>query len=92
MAAADGGGPGSGGPAVRADAKAVAFQVLTGPIATVVLSTNAELFAALEKESQLAHWLATGPAFSAAGRQVFVLGSRAFAGGRVLYDCVAVGN
>ena len=77
--------------AVRPDAKAAAFQVLTGPIISVVLSTDAGLLAALEKENHLAQRLVVGSMFVAAGRQVFVLGSRSFVGGRVLYDCVAVG-
>ena len=74
----------------RPDAKALSFQVLTGPITSVVLATDAALFASLEKESQLAHRLVVGTSFPVAGRQVFVLGSRAFAGSRVIYDCVAV--
>jgi PTS system nitrogen regulatory IIA component len=77
--------------ALRADAKAAAFQVLTGPVTTVVLSTDAGWVAALEKENHLAQRLAAAPSFPAAGRHVFVLGSRAYANGRVLYDCVAVG-
>ena len=73
------------------DATAAAFQVLTGPLATVVLSGDAGWVAALEKEDSLAQRLAAGAAFAAAGRRVFVLGSHVFAAGRVLYDCVAVG-
>ena len=76
---------------VISDATAMAFQVLTGPLATVVLSDDAGWVAALEKEDHLAQRLAAGPAFAAAGRRVFVLGSHAFAASRVLYDCVAVG-
>ena len=77
--------------APRPDTKAAAFQVLTGPITAVVLSPDAAWMAALEKEIDLAHRLAIGQSFAVAGRQVFVLGSHAFAAGRVLYDCVAVG-
>jgi len=73
----------------RTDAKAAAFQVLTGPVATVVLSADAAWVAALEKENHLAPRLAAGQAFTAAGRQIFVLGSTTFAAGRVLYQCVA---
>jgi len=78
-------------PGTPSDTAAAAFQVLTGPLATVVLSGDAGWVAALEKENHLAQRLAAGPAFIAAGRHVFVLGSHAFAAGRVLYDCVAVG-
>jgi PTS system nitrogen regulatory IIA component len=86
--------PAPGGPAVPAappDAMAIAFQVLVGPAASVVLSADAGWVAAVEKENQLAQRLSAGPTFMAAGRRVFVLGSRSFAGGRLLYDCVAVG-
>ncbi len=75
----------------RPEAKVAAFQVLTGPIASIVLSSDAAWVAALEKENHLAQRLATGPSFAAGGRQVFVLGSRTFAAGRVLYDCVVLG-
>jgi len=77
--------------AVRTDTKAAVFQVLTGPITTIVLSPDAAWMAALEKETDLAHRLAGGQSFAVAGRQVFVLGSHSFAAGRVLYDCAAVG-
>ena len=85
--------PAAGAPAstVRADTKAAAFQVLTGPITSVVLAADAGWVTALEKENNLAQRLANEPSFAAAGRQVFVLGSRTFAAGRVLYDCVVVG-
>jgi len=70
---------------------AIAFQVLTGPITSAVLSTDAGWVAALEKEVDLVPRLVAGQPFTGAGRQVFVLGARPFAAGRVLYDCVAVG-
>ncbi len=80
-------------PATHPDALAVAFQILLSPgAAAIVLSADAAWVAAVEKENQLAPHLAAGPAFNAAGRRVYVLGSRAFAGGRMLYDCVAVGT
>ena len=76
----------------HADGTAIAFQVLLSPAAAaIVLSADAGWVAAVEKEDQLAPRLAAGPAFTAAGRKVYVLGSRSFAGGRMLYDCVAVG-
>ena len=74
------------GPA-RAGARAVAFQVLTGPITTVVLAPDAALVAALEKDNDLAPRLAAGAPFVSNGRQIFVLSSSSFAGGRVLYQC-----
>ena len=76
---------------LRTDTKAAAFQVLTGPVTSVVLSTDPGWVAALEKENHLAQRLAATPSFAAAGRHVFVLSSRTYANGRVLYDCVAVG-
>jgi mannitol/fructose-specific phosphotransferase system IIA component (Ntr-type) len=80
-------------PAAHPDALASAFQILLSPgAAAIVLSADAAWVAAVEKENQLAPRLAAGPAFSAAGRRVYVLGSRSFAGGRMLYDCVAVGT
>jgi len=69
----------------------MAFQVLTGPLATVVLSDDAGWVTALEKEDNLAQRLAAGPSFVAAGRRVFVLSSHAFAAGRILYHCATVG-
>ena len=77
--------------ATRPGAKAAAFQVVAGPLTTIVLAADAGWVAAVEKETDLAHRLANGESFAVAGRHVFVLNVRAFAGGRVLYDCVAVG-
>jgi mannitol/fructose-specific phosphotransferase system IIA component (Ntr-type) len=76
--------------AAQVGTKAVAFHVLVGPITSVVLAVDAGLFAALEKENQLSLHLATGAPFTAAGRQIFVVGVRSFAGARVLYDCIAI--
>ncbi len=78
-------------PGARPEARVVVFQILTGPITSVVLATDPGWVAALEKENHLTQRLAGGPSFTAAGRQIYVVGSRAFAAGRVLYDCVAVG-
>ena len=79
-------------PGTHVESKALAFHVLVGPITSVVLATDAVLFGALEKENQLAQQLAAGGSFTAAGRQIYVVSSRSFAGGRILYDCVAVGQ
>lgn len=79
-------------PGVTADGKAAAFQVLHHASGAVtVLSTDAAWVTALEKDGTLSQRLAANAAFITGGRQVFVLGSRAFAGGRVLYDCAVVG-
>jgi PTS system nitrogen regulatory IIA component len=71
-------------------ARAIGFQVLVGPAAAVVLSGDADWVSALEKENDLGPRLAAGVPFSAASRQVYVIGTRSFAAGRILYDCVAV--
>jgi len=46
--------------------------------------------AALEKDPALAQKLAAGAPFSCGRLQVFVSGSTAYAGGRVLYQCVGM--
>jgi mannitol/fructose-specific phosphotransferase system IIA component (Ntr-type) len=74
-----------------ADPAVAAFQILTGPLATVVLADDAAWVTALEKEDHLARSLAAGPAFVAAGRRIFVLSSHSFAAGRILYHCVTIG-
>ena len=64
--------------------------VVTPPNGVLVLAQNADWVAALEKEAGLAQGLAAGGEVAAAGQQVFVLGSTPYAGGRVLYQCVAM--
>jgi len=44
----------------------------------------------MEKNDGLAQRLAGGIPFMTAGRQVFVTGTAAYPGGRILYQCVAV--
>ena len=66
--------------------------LVTPPGVVVVLSHDADWVAALEKEAGLAPGLAANTEVSAAGHQLFVLGSTPYAGGRVLYQCVAVVN
>lgn len=69
-----------------------AFSVLIAPPnPPVVLGPDADWAAALEKEPGLGPRLAAGGSFSAGGRQIYVTGTKAFAAGRVLYDCVAMG-
>jgi mannitol/fructose-specific phosphotransferase system IIA component (Ntr-type) len=67
------------------------FSVLVAPpLGPVVLSSDAELAAALEKESCLVARLATGAPFTLARKRVFVTGSAAYSGARVLYQCVGI--
>ena len=76
---------------LRADAKSAAFQVLHHASGAItVLSPDAAWVGTLEKDATLAQRLAAGAPFAADGRQVYVLGSTAFAAGRVLYQCVAL--
>ena len=71
-------------------AQVALFNVLVTPAGTVVLSPDPVWSASLEKENNLSPRLSGGTPFTAAGRQVFVTGSTAYAGGRVLYQCVGV--
>jgi hypothetical protein len=71
-------------------AQVALFNVLVTPAGTVVLSPDPAWSASLEKENNLSPRLSGGTPFTAAGRQVFVTGSTAYAGGRVLYQCVGV--
>ncbi len=66
--------------------------VVTPPNGVLVLAQNADWVAALEKEAGLAQGLAASGELAAAGHQLFVLGSTPYAGGRVLYQCVAMVN
>jgi nitrogen PTS system EIIA component len=66
--------------------------LVTPPGLVVVLAHDADWVGALEKEAGLAQGLAANAEVSAAGHQLFVLGSTSYAGGRVLYQCVAVVN
>jgi len=68
-----------------------AFGVLVSPpAAPVVLSSDGAWTALLEKQNLLATCLASGTAFEAGGKQIFVTGFKAFPNERILYDCVAV--
>jgi hypothetical protein len=67
------------------------FQVLaTGANGALVLARDGAWVAALEKDPALTHQLLAGAPFTAAGRQIFVVGSTPYTGGRVLYQCVAL--
>jgi mannitol/fructose-specific phosphotransferase system IIA component (Ntr-type) len=79
--------------AARPASRVMAFSVLVAPPGGVfVLAQDADWAAALEKDAGLAQNLAKNGALKAAGRQLFVTGSTPYAGGRVLYQCVAVAN
>jgi mannitol/fructose-specific phosphotransferase system IIA component (Ntr-type) len=81
--------PASPVPAVVA--RVESFQILaTGSNGTLVLARDGGWAAALEKDPALPHQLPAGAPFTAAGRQIFVLGSIPYGGGRVLYQCVAL--
>jgi PTS system nitrogen regulatory IIA component len=72
-------------------AKVISFNILVAPPnGAFVLTQDADLGTAMEKENGLAQRLAAGTPFLIAGRQVFVTGSVSYSGGRVLYQCVAV--
>lgn len=74
-------------------ARVMTFSVLVAPPnGAFVLVPEADWGAAVEKENNLAQRLAGGTPFMTAGRQVFVTGTAAYAGGRVLYQCVAVAS
>lgn len=67
------------------------FSVLVAPpLGPLVLTSDAELVAALEKEPGLVQRLAAGGPFTLCRHRVFVTGSAAYSGGRALYQCVAI--
>jgi hypothetical protein len=77
----------------RPVSKVASFSVLVAPPNTVfVLAKDQAWVAALEKEPGLAQGLASGTAFSVAGHQLFVTNLTPYTGGRLFYECVAVGN
>jgi mannitol/fructose-specific phosphotransferase system IIA component (Ntr-type) len=79
--------------ALDARARATTFSVLVGLAnGSIVLAPDAEWVALVEKEADLAQKLASGTPFQSGRTQVFVTGSTAYSGGRVLYQCVAIPN
>jgi mannitol/fructose-specific phosphotransferase system IIA component (Ntr-type) len=83
--------PVAAAPPAVAGAKVLAFSVLAAPPNTyLVLASDADWTAALEKDNSLGQRLMAGGAFTAAGRQIYVTGTTAYPGGRVLYSCVAL--
>ena len=78
-------------PAVAPAGQAGVFAVLVAPPGSpVVLAAEAEWVAALERDQGLAQKIAAGAPFSCGRLQLFVTGSTAYPGGRVLYQCVAI--
>jgi len=78
-------------PAPYSGSRATQFSVLVAPPnGAIVLAPDGDCAAGLEKEPDLARRLAAETSFPAAKLQIFVTGSTAFAGGRVLYSCVAI--
>ena len=83
--------PGAAIMPARAVARALPFAVLiVPPNGALVLAQDPDWTGAAEKENGLGPRLAEGAPFSLAGRQVFVLGTTAYPGGRVLYQCVSI--
>ena len=78
-------------PAGAAPGNVLVFSVLAAPPGSpFVLAQDAEWVAALEKDPAIAQRLAAGAPFSSGRLQLFVSGSTAYAGGRVLYQCVGI--
>jgi len=71
--------------------RALLVEILIAPpLAPLVLAADGEWAALAEKDSSLPQRLATGSAFTLAGRSLLVLESTAFPGGRVRYQCVGL--
>jgi nitrogen PTS system EIIA component len=78
-------------PALRATTKAIAFDVLVAaPAGVFVLAPDVEWAAAMEKDNGLASRLAADTPFTSNNRQIFVVNAKPYAGGRILYQCVAI--
>jgi mannitol/fructose-specific phosphotransferase system IIA component (Ntr-type) len=71
--------------------QAVQFSVLAaGPGTVMVLAQESDWIGVLEKDSSLAQRLLAGQPFAVNGRQVLITGSTQYAGGRTLYNCIAL--
>ncbi len=70
--------------------KALPFQALVAASNVFILAADAEWSATLEKDSGLAQRLASGAAFTAAGKNIFITSVTAYPAGRVLYQGVAI--
>jgi nitrogen PTS system EIIA component len=76
---------------LRPAGRVLAFAVLVGaPNRAWVLAQDTDLVARLERDNGLAQRLAASAPFAAADYQVFITGATAYAGGRTLYQCVAL--
>jgi len=64
--------------------------VVGAPNRAWVLAQNSDLVARLERDNGLAQRLAASAPFAVADCQVFITGATAYAGGRTLYQCVAL--
>ena len=79
------------GISVRPGAKALYFQVLvSSPSSTIVLAADGEFVSTAEQDVALGARLAAESSFNLAGRTVLVLSGQPYAGGRMLYQCVAL--
>jgi mannitol/fructose-specific phosphotransferase system IIA component (Ntr-type) len=66
------------------------FSVVVTGSSALVLATDGDFMGALEKQGDVVALLAGGRSFTVAGRQVFLIGSTSYAGGRVVHQCVAL--
>lgn len=77
--------------ALAIDGHVAIFSVLVAPPnSPFVLASDAGLVAAIEKDASLAQSLSAAAPFTFGRQRVFVTGSTAFSGGRILYQCVAI--
>ena len=77
--------------ALPIDGHVAIFSVLVAPPSSpFVLASDAGLVAAIEKDAGLAQSLAAAVPFTFGRQRVFVTGSTAYSGGRILYQCVAI--
>jgi mannitol/fructose-specific phosphotransferase system IIA component (Ntr-type) len=79
-------------PAGRAPKVTVLSILAAHPGGLFVLAADPEWVAAVEREPHLAERLSAAVPFTAGGRQIFVTSARPFPGGRMLYECVALGG
>lgn len=91
-AAAGLGAPPAPAPAdLRGVARAGVLSILVSPPSGIwVLASDPEWVSSLEKDAGLAQRLSGGGPFQSGGLHLFVTGSTPYAGGRVMYQCVAL--
>ena len=72
-------------------ANLLSFSVLVAPpFAPIVLAPDAHWASALEKEAHLNAAMTNSLPLVVEGRRLYVTGATPYAGGRVLYQCVAM--